>query len=239
MPNPLIRKLEQRDRLSDEEKRVLDSAIDRVKNFPADEDIVQEGDRPGESCLILEGYACRYTLLADGRRQITAIHVPGDFIDLHSFPLKVMDHSVGTMTPCRVALVPHDHLRSITEKYPHLTRLLWLSTLIDAAIHREWMTGMGRRSAVGQMAHLLCELYLRLKSVGLATGFSYWLPITQAEMGDALGLSSVHVNRVVQELRAAGIITWRDETLIIDDWDRLAHIAEFDPGYLHLNVEPR
>ena len=150
-----------------------------------------------------------------------------------------MDHSVGTMTPCRVAFVPHDHLRSITENYPHLTRLLWLSTLIDAAIHREWMTGMGRRSAVGQMAHLLCELYLRLKSVGLATGFSYWLPITQAETGDALGLSSVHVNRVVQELRAAGIITWRDETLIIDDWDRLAHIAEFDPGYLHLNVEPR
>lgn len=235
----LIRKLEQRDRLSDEEKQVLDRAVSRIREFAADEDLVSEGDRPTESSLLLDGFAARYKGLADGRRQITAIHVAGDFVDLHSFLLHRMDHGVVALSPCRVGAVPHETLREITERHPHLARLLWLGTLIDGAIHREWLVAMGRRPAVSQMAHLICELFLRLQGVGRTRGSSFQLPLTQAELGDALGLSTVHVNRTIQELRSAGLITWRDQVVTINDWEGLAAEAEFDPAFLNLLNEPR
>jgi CRP-like cAMP-binding protein len=235
----LIRKLEQRDRLSDEEKRILDEAVVRIKDFAVDEDLVREGDRPTESILLLEGFAARYKGLADGRRQITAIHVAGDFVDLHSFLLHRMDHGVVALSPCRVGTVPHETLREITERHPHLARLLWLSTLIDGAIHREWLVAMGRRPALGQMAHLLCELFLRLRAVGRTESNTFRLPLTQAELGDALGLSTVHVNRVAQELRTANLVSWRGQLVTITDWKGLSAVAEFDPAFLHLESEPR
>jgi CRP-like cAMP-binding protein len=235
----LIRKLEQRDSLSDEEKQALEGALARVKAFQADEDMVREGDRPGESILLLEGFAARYKLLSNGKRQITAIHVPGDFIDLHSFLQKKMDHSIVALTPCRSGLFPHENLRQITDNHLHLGRLLWLNTLIDAATHREWLVAMGRRPALNQTAHLLCELFLRLQTVGLTQGMSFKLPLTQAELGDVLGLSTVHVNRVIQELRAHGVVVWRGDTLTIEDWPRIQEIAEYDPTYLILEREPR
>lgn len=239
MPNPLILKLERRDQLSPEERQRLETAIARVREVGADEDIVREGSRPAESSLLLEGFAARYKLLSNGRRQITALHVAGDFVDLHSFLLHTMDHGVVSLSPCRIALVPHAVLHEITEHCPHLTRLLWLSTLIDGATHREWLVAMGRRPALGHAAHLLCELFTRLQAVGLTTERSFRLPITQTEFGDALGLSTVHVNRVLQEIRAEGLITWESGLVTIHDWDRLRHMAEFDPTYLNLWSEPR
>jgi CRP-like cAMP-binding protein len=235
----LVRKLEQRDVLSDDERRAVANAVSRIKSFRADEDIVPDGSRPSESNLLIEGFACRSKTMADGRRQITALHVPGDFVDLHSFLLKTMDHAVVALTSCKVALVPHDTLRTITERHPHLARMLWLATLIDASIHREWMTGMGRRTALGQVAHLVCELFLRLQVVGLTEGSSFRLPITQQELGDMLGLSGVHINRVLMELRGQSLITWRGDTVSVDDWEGLKQAAEFDPTYLHLQQEPR
>jgi CRP-like cAMP-binding protein len=235
----LIRKLEERDRLSEEEKQVLAAALGPSKSVSADSDMVREGDRPSESTLLVEGFAARYKVLQSGKRQITAIHIPGDFVDLHSFLLKKMDHAIAALTPCTVATVPHDTLRQITERHPHLARLLWLSTLIDSSIHREWLVAMGRRSAREHMAHLFCELYLRLELVGLTKDNSYEMPITQAELGDTLGISTVHVNRVVQELRADGLITWRGNRLTVDDWDRLQEVAEFTPTYLSLFNERR
>jgi CRP-like cAMP-binding protein len=235
----LIRKLEERDRLSEEEKQVLAAALGPSKTVSADTDMVREGDRPSESTLLVEGFAARYKVLQSGKRQITAIHVPGDFVDLHGFLLKKMDHAIAALTPCTVATVPHETLRRITERHPHLARLLWLSTLIDSAIHREWLVAMGRRSAKEHMAHLFCELYLRLQLVGLTKDNSYEMPITQAELGDTLGISTVHVNRVVQELRAEGLITWRGNRLAVDDWDRLRQVAEFTPTYLSLFNERR
>lgn len=235
----LIRKLEQRDILSDEEKQALEGALARVKGFGADEDMVREGDRPSESILLLEGFAARYKLLSNGKRQITAIHVPGDFVDLHSFLQKKMDHSIVALTPCPGGLFPHENLRTIIDNHLHLGRLLWLNTLIDSAIHREWLVAMGRRPALNQIAHLLCELFLRLQTVGLTQDLSFQLPVTQAELGDVLGLSTVHVNRVLQELRASGALVWRSDTLTIRDWPRLQEIAEFDPTYLILEREPR
>jgi len=240
MTKLLIRKLEQSDILSDEEKDVLERAFTRIRDYRADEDVVREGDRPTESCIVVEGFAARYKVLPSGRRQISAIHIGGDFVDLHSFLLKVMDHGVTTLAPTRIAFVPHSTLKKITEEYPHLTRMLWLSTLIDAAIHRQWLTTMGRTSATAQMAHLICELYVRLGAVGLTNGHSFHLPITQEELGDALGLSTVHVNRVLTELRNGGIVQWQGGGAVtIINWDRLSEIAEFTPVYLSLQNEPR
>jgi len=239
MINPLVLKLERHDRLSDDEKRVLEGAISRVRVVEADEDIVHEGERPSESNLLLDGYAARYKIFSNGRRQITAIHVAGDFVDLHNFLVKTMDHGVLALTPCRVAVVPHATIEKITNEHPHLTRLLWLNTLVDGAIHREWLTAMGRLSATAHMAHFICELFLRLKAVGRADGDTIQLPLTQAELGDTLGLSTVHVNRVLQEMRKEGLIRWQGDALTVLDWERLTSVGEFTPTYLSLQLEDR
>jgi CRP-like cAMP-binding protein len=235
-----ISKLERRDRLSAEERAALLAAAGPIQTFPAGSDLVREGDRPDHSMLVAEGFTTRYRLLADGARQITAIHVPGDFVDLHSFLLKTMDHAVGALSTCRVVTFPHANLRAITERHPHLARLLWLMTLLDSAIHREWIVAMGRRSALEQMAHLLCEIFTRLAVIGHgAIDRELMLPINQTELGDTLGLSTVHVNRTLQQLRAERLISWQGQTVRILDWGRLATVAEFDPAYLHLDAEPR
>jgi CRP-like cAMP-binding protein len=239
MISPLVLKLEQYDRLSDDEKRALECAISRIRVIEADGDIVHEGERPSESNLLLDGFAARYKIFSNGRRQITAIHVAGDFVDLHSFLLKTMDHGVLALTPCRIAAVPHTVLEKITAEHPHLTRLLWLNTLVDGAIHREWLTAMGRLSATAHMAHFICELFLRLKIVGRTDGDTIQLPLTQAELGDTLGLSTVHVNRVLQELRKEGLIRWQGDALTILDWERLKAVGEFTPTYLNLQHEHR
>jgi CRP-like cAMP-binding protein len=235
----LIRKLEERDRLSAEEKQILAGVLGPSKQVRADTDMVREGDRPTESILLLTGFAARYKVLQNGRRQITAVHIAGDFVDLHGFLLKKMDHGIVALTHCTVSTVPHEKLREITERHPHLARLLWLSTLIDSAIHREWLVAMGRRSAREHMAYMVCELFFRLRLVGLTEGGSFELPMTQAEIGDTLGISTVHVNRVVQELRAEGLIRWEGNTVEVLDPQRLEDVAEFTPTYLSLFVEPR
>lgn len=239
MAHPLILKLSRRDRLSAEEQRALEDAIVTIREVPADQDLVSEGDRPNASTLLLEGFAARYRTLGDGKRQITSLHVSGDFVDLHSLLMKPMDHSILALTPCRVAPVPHEALRKITETFPHLTRMLWLNTLIDAAIHREWLLSTGRRTPVAHIAHLLCETFTRLQQVEQVDGMSFEFPITQAELGDILGLSTVHANRSLQQLRSEGVVTWRGATVTILDWERLRDIAEFDPTYLNLTQEPR
>jgi CRP-like cAMP-binding protein len=235
----LIRKLEQYDRISDTERQLLEQAVVRQRAMAKGEDLVREGDRPSESLFLITGFAARYNLLRKGKRQITALHVPGDFVDLHSFLVKRMDHGVTAVTPCTVGVVPHEALCVISETQPHLTRLLALHIAVDAAIHRQWIVSIGRKSALEHAAHLLCELFLRLQAVGLTEGSSFKLPLTQAELGDTLGLSTVHVNRIIQELRAEGLITWRGDTVVIEDWPRLQETAEFDPTFLCLEREPR
>ena len=237
--NPLIEKLGRRDALSDEERAILERASARVVEFSADETMAREHDRPSHSTLILSGWAARYTILGDGRRQITAFHVPGDFVDLHSFLLKVMDHGIVALTPCKAALVAHDALQEITQEHPHLARLLWLNTLIDGAILRQWLIGAGKRRAGEHMAHLFCELFTRLQVVGQTKSNSFRIPITQAEFGDALGLSAVHTNRTLQMLRGEGLIEWNAGTIALPDWERISAFAEFDPTYLNLEHERR
>lgn len=198
-----------------------------------------DGSRPGTSTLIVEGFAARYKLTEDGTRQITALHVPGDFVDLHAFMMKTMDHGIVALSPCRVALAEHPELKAITENAPHLSRMLWLDTLIHGSITRSWIVAMGRRSKSSHLAHILCELYSRLKVVDRVDGQSFAFPLSQGEMADVMGLSLVHMNRVIQTMRREGLISWVNQIITILDWDRLSSLAEFDPLYLNLWVEPR
>jgi CRP-like cAMP-binding protein len=232
-------KLRSRDLLSEEEETVLRAAVADIRELPAEKVMVRAGVTLSESILLFDGYACRYKGLSDGQRQIMQLHVAGDFLDLHGFLLKQLDHDVASMTPVRYALVPHEALRRITETHPHLARMLWFSTLLDAAIHRERILSIGRRSAMQRIAHLFCELYVRLQVVGMTEDRSYRLDLTQAEVADATGLTSVHVNRMLKKLREQEILTFRGGEVRIHDWDGLARAAEFDAGYLHLERRPR
>lgn len=235
--NAVVEKLRRRDLLTDVEVAVLDSVLDPPRRAAAGSDIVTENAHPSHSTLVLSGLAGRYSTLADGGRQITEINVPGDFVDLHSLLMKQMDHGIVALSDCTYATAPHARLIEITERHPHLTRLLWLDTVIDAAIHRQWLVAMGRRSGLSHLAHLTCEMYLRLQVVGHTDGMSFELPLTQPVIGDVLGLSTVHVNRLIAELRAEGLVSWSSFQVEILDWDRLARVAEFDPTYLRLHRE--
>lgn len=236
---PFFDRIRLRDTLGIEEQQALAEAARERVTFAADADLVTEGDRPVRSMLVTQGMACRYRLQAGGGRQLMAIHLPGDFVDLHSFLLKEMDHSVGALTDCSIVTFPHENLVRVTERYPHLTRMLWLMTLIDGSLHREWLVGMGLLSAPQRTAHLLCEIYTRLEVVGLARDHRFNLPITQAAMADAIGISSVHINRVIQELRQRNLISWDGGMLTIKSWDGLVAAGEFDDRYLHLVQEQR
>lgn len=231
---PLLLKLRARDEIAPEEERILRAAISEIREVPAGRTLVRAGVELRECTLLLEGMVCRYKDLADGQRQIMELHVAGDFLDLHSFLLKRLEHNVGSMTPVRMAIVPHEEIRRITESNPHLARMLWFSTLLDAAIHREKILSVGRRSAIARVAHLLCELLLRLQLVGMAEDHSYKLPLTQGDLGDATGLTSIHVNRMLKQLRDQGLATFRGGEVVIHDWEALQRIAEFDPRYLFL-----
>jgi CRP-like cAMP-binding protein len=233
----LIRKLRSISPLAEHEMRRLRGLPLAIRDIDADQDIVREGDRPSECCLLIEGFTCRYKMTEEGKRQIFSFHTPGDIPDLQSLHLKVMDHSLKTITPCRVAFVPHESITELTRECPRIGDVLWRDTLIDAALFREWMIGIGRRSAYTRIAHLLCEIFVRLRAVGLADGYECAFPITQTEIGDALGLSTVHVNRSLQELRSDGLIELRRGVLAILDWEGFKTAGEFDSTYLHLQGE--
>jgi CRP-like cAMP-binding protein len=232
--NPLVRKLESIVALTAEEREAVLRIPVTLRTLKADQDIVRDQDRPSQCCLILEGFACRYKMLREGKRQILSFHIPGDIPDLQSLHLEVMDHSLGTLTASKVALIPHDVVRAFLRAHPRIGDIFWRDTLIDAAVFREWVTNVGRREAYGRIAHLFCELFLRLSAVGLNKGDSYGMPITQAELADATGLSTVHVNRTMQELRQDGLIGTKNGMVIIKDWEALRVAGEFDPTYLHL-----
>lgn len=231
---PFFSMVSARDSLSDDEQQAVLSAAGDARTFSAGEDVVTQGQRPSFSTLVVAGVAARYSTVEDGGRQITGLHIAGDFVDLHSFPLQLMDHSVTAITACQVVTFPHRALLDITERFPHLTRVLWLLTLLDGAIHRQWMVTKGRLTADEQMAHFFCEQFVRAQVAGLATSQHYPLPLTQAQFGDALGLSIVHTNRTLQRLRRTGFVEWQNGVVEIADWPALRDMGQFDPTYLHL-----
>ena len=232
MVEPLIRKLDRFEPLSDEEKRALEAAPSRVAVYKRHDVIVRQGDSPSESCVVLEGVAGRIKVLSNGGRQILSFQIPGDFSDLHSIYLRAMDHGIEALAQARIARIPHDAIKSLIATYPRLARAFAWDMAVDGAVQREWMTSMGRRSSYEQTAHVICEMLLRLRSVGLADKDAYRLPITQDDLGDAFGISAVHVNRMLQALRRDGLIELKGSTLKILDLEGLKDAAGFDPAYL-------
>ena len=231
--NPLARKLQAFARLSDDDIRMLDALVVDVRQVDARVDIIQEGDKPTDLRLVMEGFACRYKTLSGGKRHIMAYLLPGDFCDLHAFVLSEMDHSLGTLSPCRIVSIPQDRVSALMER-PTIARAFWIAALVDEATLREWLVNIGGRPAEERVAHLLCELLLRLRTVGLANGDQYELPLTQMDLADTMGLSAVHMNRTLQSLRGGGLIEFKSKNLTILDYERLREFSGFNPNYLHL-----
>lgn len=231
---PWVRKLKGLVSLAEVDEEALMGLSSRIVEFGADEEIIREGDDATECNLLLDGFVYRYKALVDGGRQIVAFHFAGDVFDAQSFLLPRMDHSVSTLTPCRIAAIAHSALARAFEEHPRIGLAVWKETLVDASIYRQWVANLGARDAYARTAHLACEIFVRLTAIGSARGNCIDWPITQAELADALGMSQVHVNRTLRELRKEGIVAIDRQQLTVLNWDRLQAAADFDPRYLHL-----
>ncbi|MCJ2120595.1 Crp/Fnr family transcriptional regulator [Methylobacterium sp. J-001] len=234
MQQALTRKLESFEPLSEQARWALNRLTLKVRQVGARQDLIQEGDKPDNVLLILDGFACRYKVLSDGQRQIMALLVPGDFCDLNVFILDEMDHSIGTISACKVVDIPRQAIDEITAHHTSIARAFWWCSLVDGAVLREWLVNMGGRAPGQRIAHLLCELLMRLEAVGRVTDNSYAFPLTQTEIAETMGLSDVHVNRTLRELRALGLIHLKHRMLTILDVERLKAFCGFAPNYLHL-----
>lgn len=224
---------------------VLTPAEDQaVDNLPvsrlfigAHQDLVQTGDRPNRCISIVSGLATTSKSTRSGKRQFAAIHVAGDIPDLMSLHLEKMDCDIRTSTACEIESVEHEDLRILCARYPRLAFALWKITLSDAAIMREWVINLAGRPALARLAHFFCEMIVRLDSAGLSRGSSCYLPLTQEDLSDVIGLSSVHINRTLQVLRSSGFMMFNDGQLTILNWKKLAYLADFDDTYLHMRRE--
>lgn len=232
--SPLVRKLGHGAVLSQSDVKRLDRLTESTRAVAGHSDLIRESDQPENVHLILSGFACRYKMLRNGRRQIVAFFVPGDFCDLHVAILGQMDHSIATISTCNIAEIPRHEVLDLVTQYPRINHALWWATLVDEAVLREWIVRIGQRPAVQKLAHLICEIRLRLNSVGLAAGDEFRFPVTQAELADTLGITTVHVNRMMQQLRMEGLIATQATLVTIPNVERLEDFADFDRSYLHL-----
>ena len=238
MADYLRLKLEQFVRLSADDRESLSAmASSNVRTIRGRRDIVREGEHPGFVNLILDGWAIRHKMLEDGRRQVLAFLIPGDLCDLDAFILREMDHSIGALTQVTIAQVPRDAIEAIQRSRPRLYQALAWDILVQLAIQREWTLSLGQRSAIERIAHLLCELFLRLKTVGLCDNGACQIPLTQTDLSEAAGITPVHVNRTIQELRSQGLIHWRGREVRIPDIEALRRLAMFNDNFLHLHHE--
>ena len=243
MDNALIRKFERLSPLNLEDKALLAHSTERSYKVGPHRDIIAEGQAPDDVHLIVSGMACRQKVTETGNRQIVAYLLPGDFCDLHVFILDQMDHTITTLTECQVVDIPRDTILRLTER-PAIARALWWATLVDESTLREALVNLGQREAEERMAHFLCEMLTRLDAVGLAADNTFNLPVTQADLGDTLGLSTVHINRTLQKLRSRKLVTVDRSHVTILDPTALKSLCGFNPNYLHLGphvpkVEPR
>ncbi len=231
MPNHFVQKLHNLAELSAADVEALSAVTADARDYRPKQDMIREGDRPGPVFVILKGWACRYKILPSGTRQVMAFLLPGDACDLHIGMLAEMDHSLQALTPCSVALIAGDRMETLLEDHPAIARAMYKSQLIDEGVLRAWIVSMGRRTSVERVAHLMCELYLRSFSINSLDEID--IPISQIVLADALGMTPVHVNRILRELRLAGAMTLKRGHLAIIDPRKLVQIAGFDDNYLH------
>ena len=233
MINRFVSKLNGLAELGDEEVRALQRATAHPRRFVARQDLIREGDEPGPVFVVLDGWVCRYKILPNGARQIMAFLMPGDACDLHIKLLAEMDHRIQAITPASVATVSRDQMQAMMRDHPGIARAMYTAQLIDEGVMRAWIVSMGRRSSIERVAHLICELYLRARSIGLTGEGEFALPLSQLVLADALGMTAVHINRVLKELRQAGAMAIKRGSVTIMDPVKLVQIAGFDENYLH------
>ncbi|WP_244647448.1 Crp/Fnr family transcriptional regulator [Sphingomonas sp. CFBP 13728] len=231
--NPLITKLSRVMTLSQEDCAALQAMCQDVRQTGARRDIIRDGDRPERVHLILNGWACRYKILKNGKRQITALLLPGDFCDLHVGVLDQMDHAIGAITSTTFAYVDRLQFEELTSSRPAIMRALWWATLVDEGVLRSWLVSLGVRTARERVAHLICELRERMRNIDREDGGQFAMPLTQPDLAEALGLTAVHINRVVRQLMKEGVLEIRKGQVTVLDLPALTEIAEFDPSYLH------
>ena len=236
MPNSFVRKLQAYAPLSERDVALLGEATGYERQVAAHRDLISEGDKPGPAFVVLAGWAFRYKILPGGSRQILAFMMPGDFCDPHIGTLEEMDHSLAAMTDCQIASIPRERMESLITATPALTRAFWRAQLIDEGISRAWIASMGRRNAIERVAHLMLELSVRMRNIGLATDETCSLPMTQTVLADALGLTPVHVNRVLRALRESEAMRLDRGKLTVLNVIKLAKIAGFDENYLHRRI---
>lgn len=237
MDNAFVTKLSGFAALQSAEREMLANVCDTTRVVPARYDLIREGDKPGPVFIMLEGWACRYKLLPEGGRQIMAFLMPGDFCDMHVAVLDEMDHNIGTITRSRIASVPRARMEELINATQPISHAFWRAQLVDEATLRAWIVSMGRRGSVERVAHLMCELYVRAHNIGIASGDRLAFPLTQVVLADALGLTPVHINRVLRQLRIEGVMEIGRGVLVIADPHKLARIAGFQDNYLHRRLK--
>jgi CRP-like cAMP-binding protein len=233
---PILAKLEQHVDWSDEDRHAFNALPVRCIDLRAGAHLAREGDALGTCGALLSGFAFLHRILSDGSRQIVSVRIPGDFLNLQGGLLQTASHNVQMLTPAKLALLQVSDISALAAERPTIHRALWLSTLLDSAIYSQWITSVGRRDARSRIAHLLCEFAIRLRGIGLCDALTYAFPMTQEQMGDATGLTSVHVNRMLQQLRKEGLIRLQDRSVTIEDWQGLSRAASFDAAYLYQNT---
>lgn len=233
MANRFIEKLQRYGVLETADVLALTSVTQKPRTIAARKDLIREGDRPGPVFVILDGWACRYKVLPSGTRQILAYLMPGDSCDLHIGLLAEMDHSIQTITPALVSTVERREMDDLMERHPRIAKAMYIAQLVDEGTMRAWITSMGRRSSIERVAHLMCELYVRARNTGVTSDEDFNLPLSQTLMADSLGMTPVHLNRVLKELRKTGAMTLQRGSLKITDPQTLIQVAGFDENYLH------
>ena len=230
---PMLRKLERSTHFGGADREALLALPHHVRRVAAGAHLVRDGDRPENCCVLLSGFAYRHKITGEGGRQVIAIHMTGDFVDLQNSLLHVADHNVQMLTDGDVAFIPRDTIRELALARPAIGLALWTDTMVDSSIFREWVVNVGRRDARTRIAHILCEFSLRLEAAGLAKDHRYELPMTQEQLADAVGLTSVHVNRVLRQLAEEGLISRNKRAIVIEDWGRMRDAGDFNERYLH------
>lgn len=236
MDNRFVKKLAIFSELTRSDAAALEQATVHARKLPARRDLIREGDKPGPVFIMLEGWAFRYKILPNGSRQIMAFLMPGDACDLHIGLLDTMDHSIQTVTPARVATISRSDMDRMMLERPGIARAMYMAQLTDEGTLRAWIVSMGRRSSIERVAHLMCELYLRAHSIGLIDSSIFALPLSQVVLADALGMTPVHINRILRELRLSGSMQLNRGSLVIMDPIKLVQIAGFDENYLHRRI---
>jgi len=231
---PMVRKLALRSIIDEEDRAAILALPFARRTVDPSTYLVREGEPPSRCSFLESGYAYRQKLTSEGARQIVSIQIPGDFIDLQNLFLSVSDHNLQTLTRATVVDIAVPALRELVLKRPAIGRAMWIDALVDASIFREWIVNVGRRDARTRIAHILCEFSLRLKAAGLGDDSRYELPMTQEQLADAVGLTPVHVNRVLKALSDEGLITREKRSICVKQWDKLRSVGDFSERYLHL-----